>query len=108
MAMKLETAAVRDSSICSRCGSARCSGQRKLDIAIKHGDVRRASRMANGVFDFARGPCGFEHGVIFMTAILLIERLAETLRCDPQSVLHKIMCCFELKAEHMTASDDCN
>lgn len=80
----------------------------RSQIFIKTGDVRRASRAADSVYLAAQGPNGPENGIVLMSAILLIERLASAHRCDPRAVLRMIEQCFEKKAELMQATDHCN
>jgi hypothetical protein len=92
-----------------------CDSQKPADvddhraqISFKTGDVRRASRAADGVYLAARGPNGPENGVVLMSAILLIERLAAAHQCDPRAVIRTIEHCFDKKAKLMHATDHRN
>jgi hypothetical protein len=96
--MKPESSTSRIDS-CAHCGCEVANDPSKLDIAIKKGDVRRASKVADGVFSAARGHFGVEQGVVFMTTILLIERLAAARNCDPRTILRKVAGCFQLKEQ---------
>src|SRR5262245_50586469 len=62
-------------SSCPQCGRPTRTDADELQIAIEKGHVRRASRAADGVFEAAGGERP-ARGVVFMTAVLLIERLA--------------------------------
>jgi hypothetical protein len=100
-----------DSESCQRCGYPTDETAAALDIPIKKGDVRRAIRAADGVEAAATQDDGAstpnakdpEPGVVLMTAVLLIERVAATYECEPAAVLNHIARCFELKQEHLTA-----
>ncbi|HKP57752.1 MAG TPA: hypothetical protein VJV78_13565 [Polyangiales bacterium] len=80
----------------------------RREISIQRGDVRRAARAADGVFRVAHGPNGLESGVVLMSAILLIERLAAAHGCRPLAVIRLIEHCFEQKAALTRASGPCS
>jgi hypothetical protein len=86
-----------------RCGRVDCQGSRPLDIAVGKEHLRRAMLAADDVCRAARGSEGTEAGVVFMTAVLLVERLATSLGCEPDAVLAKISRCFELKRRYAAA-----
>jgi hypothetical protein len=94
-------------SKCPECGSPVCSDSGDLEIAIKKGHVRRASRAADAVFAAAGGPPP-ELGVVLMTAILLIERLARAYTCDPRRVIQEIEHCFDVRDGHLRSDDPSN
>lgn len=83
-----------------RCGRAGCGCARALDIVVEKGHVRRAIAAANTVSDAATGANGPEAGVVFMTALLLVERLATAFDCEPGVLLARMANCFELKRRH--------
>lgn len=67
-------------------------------IPIRKGQVRRAIRVADAACAAATGESGeVEAGLVMMTAILLVERLATASGCTPMAVLNKMAECFELK-----------
>lgn len=105
--MKPRTSSPEASLACDRQEPADLETHRR-QISIQRGDVRRASRAADGVFLAARGPNGLENGVVLMSAILLIERLAAAHRCGPRAVIRLIEHCFEQKAALMRASGPCS
>lgn len=94
-------------SKCPQCGVALRSDLGDLEIAIEKGHVRRASRAADGVFEAAGGRRP-EHGVVFMTAILLIERLAHAYGCDPRRVIQEIGQCFDFRDSQLRSEDHSN
>jgi hypothetical protein len=73
----------------------------KLEIAIRKGHVRRAIRAADSVFVAAKSILGgeIEQGVVLMTAVLLVERLATASGREPNAVLSKMADCFAVKRE---------
>jgi hypothetical protein len=73
----------------------------KLEIVIRKGDVRRAIRAADSVFVAARSLLSGEvtQGVVLMTAVLLVERLATASGREPGVVLSKMADCFAVKRE---------
>jgi hypothetical protein len=99
-----------DSESCQRCGYPADESAAALDIPIKKGHVRRAIRAADGVAAAAAKGDGAstphakdpEPGVVLMTAVLLIERVAATYECEPAAVLNHIARCFEMKQELVT------
>src|SRR5262245_33368831 len=95
-----------DRDVCSHCGRVSCDSGASLDIAIEKGHVRRASRAADGVYAAANAPRGTAHGVVFMTAILLVERLATAYNCDPRVILGKIARCFDVKEAHQRSANN--
>jgi hypothetical protein len=76
-----------------------------VEITLRAGCVRRAMGAANLVcFSVARGQGGeVEGGVVFMTAVLLVERIASACNCDPFSVLEKMADCFKLKRRRLAS-----
>ena len=72
-----------------------------VEIAIRKGHVRRAIRAADSVLAAAKDPLGsdVEKGVVLMTAVLLVERLATASGHDPNAVLRKMADCFTVKRE---------
>ncbi|HET8937649.1 MAG TPA: hypothetical protein VFN67_29600 [Polyangiales bacterium] len=88
---------------CQMCGLEDCAVEsHSLVVSIEKGHVRRASEAADQVFAAASADkVKVESGVVFMTAILLIERLAKIHGCDPSSIIHNIAGCFDFKAKHM-------
>lgn len=72
---------------------------RKLRIPIKKGHVRRAMRLAEAVNEGSRDDVSgdLEPGLVLMTAVLLVERLAGASGCPPTAVLDKMADCFALK-----------
>ena len=89
--------ATATSAICQACGHSDGEAASSPAIMIRQGHVRRASLAADGVCTAARGTQGVEHGVILMTAILLVERLANTYKCDPRQILSQMARCFDIK-----------
>ena len=87
---------------CTLCGDG-ADAPSNLEIVIRRGHVRRASLAADGVYMAARGTEGIENGVVLMSAILLIARLATAHHCDPRSVLSQIARCFEIKEAYVRA-----
>lgn len=73
----------------------------RLEIAIRKGHVRRAIRAADSVFAAAKDPLGsdVEQGVVLMTAVLLVERLATASGHEANAVLRKMADCFTVKRE---------
>lgn len=73
----------------------------RVEIAIRKGHVRRAIRAADAVFAAAKDPLGgdVEQGVVLMTAVLLVERLAAASGHEPNAVLRKMADCFTVKRE---------
>ena len=105
--MKSRTSLPESCPTCDRQKPADLDAHRS-QISIQKSDLRRASRAADGVYLAARGPKGPQSGVVLMSAILLIERLATAHRCDPRGVIRMIELCFEKKAELARRSDRCN
>jgi hypothetical protein len=68
-------------------------------IPIRKSHVRRAIRAADAVCAASKSAPGQrdEAGVVLMTAVLLVERLARTAGCEPDAVLSQLSDCFELK-----------
>jgi hypothetical protein len=77
----------------------------KARIPIRKSHVRRAMRAADGVYAASRPGSGqaAEEGFVLMTAVLLVERLANASGCEPDVVLGKLADCFELKRLHAQA-----
>lgn len=90
---------------CERCGHSNCDGTDLLDIPIEKGHVRRAIRAADAVYASAAKVGGAAHevesGVVLMTAVLLVERMAAAHNSAPGAVLNLIASCFDLKQRHM-------
>lgn len=84
-----------------RCGRTGCNGARRTDIVVEKGHVRRAIVAADAVSRMATGAQGPENGVVLMTALLLVERLARAYACEPHAMLAKMATCFELKRRHI-------
>lgn len=82
---------------CQLCGRADCPGHNPADIPILKGHVRRAIRAADAVCAAAAGEEGQEPGMVLMTALLLVERLANAQGCEPAAVLQKMADSFETK-----------
>jgi hypothetical protein len=82
---------------CQLCRRADCPGHRAADIPIRKGHVRRAIRAADAVCAAANGDEGDEPGVVLMTALLLVERLASAHGCEPAAVLQKMADSFDIK-----------
>ena len=82
-----------------RASSPSRSDSPTVQIAIRKGDVRRAIHAANAVYELARetSKSDVEDGMVLMTAVLLVERLAAASNCEPISVLNKMADCFEFK-----------
>ena len=86
------------------CGRPGCNGNRAVDIVVGKRQLRRAMAAAEQVNDEAMLDDGPEAGVIFMTALLLVERLAESLDCAPHAVLQEMAHSFELKRRYLAES----
>ena len=73
----------------------------RFEIAIRKGHVRRAIQAADSVFAAAQATPdgGVEQGVVLMTALLLVERLAVASGHEPNAVLRKMEDCFTAKRE---------
>jgi hypothetical protein len=71
------------------------------DIVVDKGHVRRALRAAEIVFREAAPNGGKDNGVVLMTAVLLVERLAISLNRDPLCVLDTMARCFDFKRKHV-------
>lgn len=93
---------------CEWCGRESCGRPVKVDLEVDRGHVRRASIAANHVYAQACGPAGTENGLVFMTTILLVERLAHAFACEPEAVLHKVLHCFLLKRRLSQSMKPCN
>jgi hypothetical protein len=93
----------RDAKALCRCGRVDCQGSRPLDIPVGKEHVARAMLAADGVCRAALGSEGTDTGVVLMTALLLVERLATSLGCEPDAVLAKLSRCFELKRRYKAA-----
>jgi hypothetical protein len=82
-----------------------------LDISVKKGHVQRAIRVADTVENAAaigtpdQQP---EPGMVLMTALILVERLAAAHHCEPADILHKMASCFAFKQSHAEALKQCN
>lgn len=76
-----------------------------MDIVIDKPRLRRAIVAANSVSDAATNTEGDspDTGVVFMTAVLLVERLAASFDCEPRALLEKMANSFELKREFAAA-----
>lgn len=85
---------------CGVCNQDRCTCPVKPAIGIKHGDVRRGMRAANLAYEEARTEGVIANGVVLMTAILLVERLANSLNLEPLRVLQTMARCFEHKRQY--------
>jgi hypothetical protein len=89
--------------ISTKLTSVRCSAEGEtaapLSIAIKKGHVRRAIRAADLVNAEAKHALTgeTERGVLLMTAVLLVERLASGAGCDPNAVLERMADCYAFK-----------
>lgn len=82
---------------CQLCGRSDCPGHDPAEIPILKGHVRRAIRAADAVCAAAVSDDGPEPGVVLMTALLLVERLATAQGCEPAAVLQKMADSFETK-----------
>ena len=71
------------------------------DIVVEKGHVRRALRAAEIVYREAAPSEGKDNGVVLMTAVLLVERLATALDRDPLCVLDTMARCFNFKRKHL-------
>jgi len=85
------------SQVCTACGREPQPKSVDLHVPIRKGHVRRAIQAANMVHTDATGPNGLEDGILLMTAVLLVERMATKHACEPSVVLEKIASCFKLK-----------
>jgi hypothetical protein len=94
--------------LCTRCGREHCDCAATQEIPIRKGHVRRAVRASDEVFAAASGVEDVEHGVVLMTAILLVERLARAHHCEPRVILQRIAECFALKQKHLRSKPRCN
>jgi hypothetical protein len=97
----------RDAETVCSCGRADCDA-RTLEVIVESGHVRRAIIAANAVDQVAHSGERPKTGVVFMTALLLIERLAHRNHCDPVALLQKMASCFELKRRDTARSKYCN
>jgi len=97
----------RDGRVCS-CGRTDCKGARTLEVVVESGHVRRAIVAANAVDRVADNGDRPKTGVVFMTALLLVERLARRNDCEPIALLQKMANCFELKQRAAAVSKHCN
>jgi hypothetical protein len=89
---------------CEKCGRDDCAGPPpRLEIPIEKGNVRRAIGLADAVYCDATSAEGTANGVVLMTAMLLLERLAASYQCDPLAVLDKVARCFALKRKYTDA-----
>lgn len=79
-----------------------------MNIVVEKQHLRRAIAAANRVSDAGTEQRAPDSGVIFMTAVLLVERLAATFRCDPHAVLTKMAACFDLKRRYLAERKDHN
>jgi hypothetical protein len=93
---------------CAQCGHEGHARPSTLEITIKKGYVRRASLAADGVYASAQTPQGTENGVVLMSAILLVERLAKAHSCDPRAVISTMARCFDARDRFMTAPRERN
>ena len=96
------------SETCSLCGHGVSGSPSEVEIAIRKGHVRRASLAADGVYGLAQSSEGVEPGVVLMSAILLIERLASAHQCDPRAVITKIARCFDIRDGYLRAAKEQN
>lgn len=96
---------------CQHCGRIGCAGPLALDIPVQKGHVQRAIRAADAVYEAAadgKSDSQVEPGMVLMTALLLVERLAVAHDCAPASILQKMASCFEFKQQHAAALKHCN
>jgi hypothetical protein len=63
-------------------------------------NMRRAFRATDNVYGQAQTADGTDNRFVFMTAVLLVERLAKSLDREPVSVLGKMARCFDVKKLH--------
>lgn len=63
-------------------------------------NMRRAFRATDDVYGQAQTADGTDNRFVFMTAVLLVERLAKSLDREPVSVLGKMARCFDVKKLH--------
>lgn len=66
--------------------------------------MRRASAVASAALQLATTENGPEDGVVLMTALMLVERLASSHGCEPRAMLVKMANCFALKRRLMATS----
>ena len=81
-----------------------------VSIPIKRGHVGRAVRSADLVCAEANDSItgSTERGIVLMTAILLVERLATSVGCDPCAVLDRMADCFEVKRRYVESLKHCS
>jgi hypothetical protein len=60
-------------------------------------NMRRAFHATDKVYGQAQTADGTDNRFVFMTAVLLVERLAKSLGREPVSVLGKMARCFDVK-----------
>ena len=72
---------------------------RDLVFVVKKQHVQRADQAFNAVLRFSilEGGHRADDGVLVMLALMLIEHLAQTRRCEPNVLLMKLANCMELK-----------
>src|SRR4051794_38925835 len=100
---------------CPACGSQGCqdpqtpSAPRAVEPAPdsrndpRSENMRRAFHASDNVYGQAQTPDGTDNRFVFMTAVLLVERLAKSLDREPVSVLGKMARCFDVKRQHAEA-----
>jgi hypothetical protein len=93
----MDTVRNRTPSSCTQCGQTSCEHTLKRDILVEKGDVRRAFRAVDVVLRSVTTHGRAPNGVLLMTAVLLVERLATSLDRDPLSVLTTMARCFDIK-----------
>jgi hypothetical protein len=108
---------------CPACGSQGCedpqtpSAPRAVEPApsprsdtmgARSENLRRALHASDRVYGQAQTADGTDNRFVFMTAVLLVERLAKSLDREPVSVLGKMARCFDVKRQHAEALKQSN
>jgi hypothetical protein len=110
----------RNVTECSACGRQGCqdpqtaqttqsvprTGEPAPDSRAEN--MRRAFRATDKVYGQAQTANGTDNRFVFMTAVLLVERLAKSLDREPVSVLGKMARCFDVKRMHAEALKQSN
>ena len=100
--------AIEKNSKCAPEAPEAHEGQIKRDIIVDKGHVRRALRVTEVVYREPLFNQGKDNGVVLMTAVLLVERLAASLECDPLVVLENMARCFAFKRRYLQSLKGCN
>jgi hypothetical protein len=114
------TAKKRNATECPACGRQGCQAPQTAQTtqpvtrpsepapSSRAEDMRRAFRATDKVYGQAQTADGTDNSFVFMTAVLLVERLAKSLDREPVSVLGKMARCFDAKRMHAEALKQSN